>query len=332
SEHILGVGAVCGLWPRPQPEKAREANGSWRVTADAFSGSPPRMSSASAANMMDHLLALIIGDLRREDQTEAEIFFRNAAIVWHFGAILENSLVKQSDSGSSEKEQSLPSVSNESNDVDDVDDGDHTESRDSTDSDDDDHSDDSDESHHSDESDEMITDSPTDLPATVDYTPAVFTRDTYDGRGDSVAYGLKSKSIKFYSAEDKYPDATKEDLASQMESREMDDTGKATLVALNLQSTSDLDSRGEDSFEKRDDSLENNGFEHSKEYKLKANDESSEHSNVISSQKIPEGSHISHSQEFHSHEEKLDLDPKSVEEDKHLKFRISHELDSTSSE
>ncbi|XP_004681475.1 PREDICTED: osteopontin [Condylura cristata] len=232
--------------------------------------------------------------------------------------------VKQGDSGSSEKEQSLPSVSDESNDVDDVDDGDNTESRDSTDSDDDDHSDDSDESHHSDESDEMATDSPTDLPATVDYTPVVFTRDTYDGRGDSVAYGLKSKSIKFYSAEDQYPDATKEDLASQMESREMRNGPKATLVALNLQSTSDVDSQGEDSFEKRDDSLENNGFEHSQEYKLKANDESS--------QKTPESSHLSHSQEFHNQEEKLDLDPKSVEEDTHLKFRVSHELDSTSSE
>ncbi|XP_037386190.1 osteopontin [Talpa occidentalis] len=260
---------------------------------------------------------------------------RIAVICFCLLGIISALPVKQSDSGSSEKEQSLPSVSNESNDVDDVDDvddGDHAESRDSTDSDDDDQSHDSDESQHSDESDEMVTDSPTDLPATIDYTPVVLTRGIYDGRGDSVAYGLKSKSIKFYSAEDQYPDATKEDLASQMESREMGDAPKATLVALNLQSTSDLDSRGGDSFEKRDSSLENNGFEHSKEHKLKADDESSDHSNVINSQKIPEDSHSSHSQEFQGHEEKLDLDPKSVEEDQHLKFRISHELDSTSSE
>lgn len=239
--------------------------------------------------------------------------------------------VKQSDSASSEKQQSLPSVSNESNDVDDIDDGDHVDSQDTTDSDDDDHSDDSDESHHSDESDETITDTPTDIPASVYYTPAVPTGDTYDGRGDSVAYGLRVKSLKFYSAEDQYPDATKEDLASQMESKEMDNAHKATLVAFNLQSTSDIDSHGVESPEKRDDSLENNSFEYSKEYKPKASGESSE-PKVISSQKAPKDTPVSHSQEFHSQEEKLDLGPKSVEDDKHLKFRVSHEIDSTSSE
>ncbi|KAG8510373.1 hypothetical protein J0S82_017900, partial [Galemys pyrenaicus] len=39
SESILGVGAVCGLWLRPQPEKAKKPDDSWCVTADAVSGS-----------------------------------------------------------------------------------------------------------------------------------------------------------------------------------------------------------------------------------------------------------------------------------------------------
>ncbi|KAG8517315.1 Olfactory receptor 7C2 [Galemys pyrenaicus] len=35
SESTLGVGAVCGLWLRPQSEKARKPDDSWRETADA---------------------------------------------------------------------------------------------------------------------------------------------------------------------------------------------------------------------------------------------------------------------------------------------------------
>ncbi|KAG8521118.1 Lethal(3)malignant brain tumor-like protein 4 [Galemys pyrenaicus] len=38
-ESILGVGAVCGLWLRPQAEKAGKPDGSWHETADAVSGS-----------------------------------------------------------------------------------------------------------------------------------------------------------------------------------------------------------------------------------------------------------------------------------------------------
>ncbi|KAG8519658.1 Sodium/hydrogen exchanger 8 [Galemys pyrenaicus] len=38
SESILGVGAVCGLWLRPQPEKARKPDDSWRETAGILMG------------------------------------------------------------------------------------------------------------------------------------------------------------------------------------------------------------------------------------------------------------------------------------------------------
>lgn len=102
------------------------------------------------------------------------------------------------------------------------------------------------------------------------------------------------------------PDATEEDL-SHVESEEMHDAPKKTSQL-------------------NDHSKETNSSELSKELKPKAKDDSNKHSDVIESQ---ENSKVS--QEFHSLEDKLDLDHKS-EEDKHLKIRISHELDSTSSE
>uniref|UniRef100_A0A8C6QQT4 Secreted phosphoprotein 1 n=1 Tax=Nannospalax galili TaxID=1026970 RepID=A0A8C6QQT4_NANGA len=225
------------------------------------------------------------------------------------------------------KQETLPSNSNESHDHmddDDDDDRDHVDSQDSVDSDD------SDESHHSDESDELFTDTPTDIPQTEVFTPVVPTVYTVDARGDSLAYGLRSKSRKIHISDIQYPDATHEDLTSHMESKDLDDLLKAVPVAQSLNVPSDWDSH--ESSQLDEPSVESHSHEQPREGKQKASHESSEHADVIDNRENSKASQESHSHEFHSHEDKLVLDPKSKEDDKYLKFRISHELDSASSE
>lgn len=229
------------------------------------------------------------------------------------------------------KQETLPSNSNESHDHmddddDDDDDGDHADSEDSVDSDE------SDESHHSDESDETFTAST----QADTFTPIVPTVDVPDGRGDSLAYGLRSKSRSFQVSDEQYPDATEEDLTSQVKSKESGEVLKVFPVAQHLSVPSDQDSNGKTSHESSqldEPSLETHSLEQSREYKQKASHESTEQSSdAVDSQASYKASLEHQSHEFHSHEDKLVLDPKSKEDDRYLKFRFSHELESSSSE
>ncbi|XP_031198065.1 osteopontin [Mastomys coucha] len=229
------------------------------------------------------------------------------------------------------KQETLPSNSNESHDHmddddDDDDDGDHADSEDSVDSDE------SDESHHSDESDETFTAST----QADTFTPIVPTVDVPDGRGDSLAYGLRSKSRSFQVSDEQYPDATEEDLTSQVKSKESGEALKVFPVAQHLSVPSDQDSNGKTSHESSqldEPSLETHSLEQSREYKQKASHESTEQSSdAVDSQASYKASLEHQSHEFYSREDKLILDPKSKEDDRYLKFRFSHELESSSSE
>ncbi|XP_051675230.2 osteopontin isoform X1 [Oryctolagus cuniculus] len=240
------------------------------------------------------------------------------------------------------KQETLPSKSIESHDhMDDIDedeDDDHVDNQDSNESDDADHPDDShhsDESHQSDESDE-VTVYPTEDAATTVFTEVVPTVETYDGRGDSVAYRLKrSKSKMFHVSNAQYPGASEEDLSSHVDSEDLDDTPRAIPVAQHLNVPSDWDSQEKDSHDVSqvdDHSVETQSHEQARQYKREANDNSVEHSHSIDSQESSKVSQESQSREFRSHEDKLAIEPKSEEDEEHRQLRVSHELDSTSSE
>ncbi|XP_032188729.1 osteopontin [Mustela erminea] len=252
--------------------------------------------------------------------------------------------IKQADSGSSEEKQNivlsqenddfqqknLSSKSDESHEDVDDDDRDDVDSQDSVDSEDVD-----DDSKQSDESDEVVTDFPTGIPATQFFTPSVPTRDSNDGRGDSVAHGLRSRSKKSHTYEVQYPDSTEEDLTSLVKSESTEDDFNADLLSQTVRGTSDRDSHArysQETSQMDDHSMETKGRRHTREYKLKASDESSKHSQETGSQENSEVSSELNIYIVQSHENEQVLDSGSVEEDKHLKFPISHELDSASTE
>lgn len=232
------------------------------------------------------------------------------------------------------KQETLPSNSNESQDHtddDDDDDRDHADSQDSVDSDESDDDDQPDDSHHSDESDESVT-------ATIQteiFTPVVPTVEIPDGRGDSLAYGLQSKSRKIHIPSDQFSDEIGEDLTSHLKSKELDDVLKVIPVVHRLSVPFDQDSTGKTSHESSqldELSVETQSHEQSQEDKQKASHESTELSDGIDSKESSRASQAHESHEFHSHEDKLVPGSKSKEDANSLKFRISHEIESSSSE
>ncbi|KAF0880178.1 OSTP protein, partial [Crocuta crocuta] len=132
-----------------------------------------------------------------------------------------------------------------------------------------------------------------------------------------------------------YPDSTEEDFTSLVKSQSMEDDFNAVLLSHTVRRSLDGDSHGKDSQETSqvdDHSMETKSRKHSKEYKLKASDENNTHSQEIGSQESQDVSSELVSQTVQSHEKELVQDSESAEEDKQLKFRISHELESKSSE
>ncbi|KAH0510592.1 Osteopontin [Microtus ochrogaster] len=284
-----------------------------------------------------------------QEQVGPTTAMRFAVICFCLIGIASSFPVKVTDSGSSEenlntmsseetddlKQETLPSNSNESqdhtDDDDDDDDGDHADSQDSVDSDESDDDDQPDDSHHSDESDESVTATT----QTEIFTPVVPTVEIPDGRGDSLAYGLQSKSRKIHIPSDQFSDEIGEDLTSHLKSKEFDDVLKVIPVVHRLSAPSDQDSTGKTSHESSqldEPSVETQSHEQSQEDKLKASHESTELSDGIDSKESSRASQAHASHEFHSHEDKLVPGSKSKEDANSLKFHISHEIESSSSE
>lgn len=121
-------------------------------------------------------------------------------------------------------------------------------------------------------------------------------------------------------------DAAEDDLSSHVDSQDMVDARKAVLVAQHLNAPSDWDSHDDSKMD--DHGMESQSHERVKQYKRDIKDDSMEqHSYSIDSR---ESSKVS--QESHSREDMLAIEPKSTEEDKPGKSSMSHELDSASSE
>ncbi|XP_074084228.1 osteopontin [Macrotis lagotis] len=259
--------------------------------------------------------------------------------------ILATQTSVSSEESAEDLQETLPSNSNES--TDDTDDDDNENDGDdghkSTDSDD------------SDESDEMVTDFPTDTPATSSFVPDGPTRGDNGGRGDSVAYGLRSKLEAPYRSSEQVHDITEEDLTSQLESYESVKAPKVFPLSHNLAKVLSWDSNGQESNEAShpdEYSVEGHSREQGKNYQLEQNNYDSQRqsdshgsqendkvSQEFHNQEVDKDSQEFHSkqvdrisQESHSQETHMADDPESAENTKHLKLHSSHELDSISSE
>ncbi|XP_072478449.1 osteopontin [Notamacropus eugenii] len=242
-----------------------------------------------------------------------------------------------SEESTEDLQETLPRNSDESpDDIDDDDNEDGDEGHQSIDSDD------------SDESDEVVTDFPTDTPATPSFVTDGPTRGD-GGRGDSVAYGLKSKLGALHRSSEQVHDVTEEDLTSQIESYESKKALKVYPVSQNFPKASAWNSN--EASHPDEYSVETQSHEQLKSYQLeRINYDSQQQGDSHGSQENYKVSQEFHSreadresQEFHkrqlnkrsqeSHsQEFLVNDQESAENTKHLKLHSSHEVDSASSE